>query len=69
MVGDASTSSLLLVRAHAIKSAPWAGSWTRCSARASRLSRLDGAVGHLRGEFLEVYKGVVPECVDWIRHW
>jgi nucleoside-diphosphate kinase len=67
-VGDAATSSLLLVRAHAIK----AGALGRIvdqvlgsgfevvNAFMTQLSRPNA------GEFLEVYKGVVPECVDWI---
>ena len=68
VVGDSSTSSLLLVRAHAVK----AGALGRIvdqvlgsgfevvNAHMTQLTRPNA------GEFLEVYKGVVPECVDWI---
>jgi len=67
-IGDASTCSLLLVRAHAIK----AGNLGRIidqvlgsgfevvNAYMTQLNRPNA------GEFLEVYKGVVPECIDWI---
>jgi len=67
-VGDASTSSLLLVRAHAIKSGALGriidqvlgSGFEIINASMTQLTRPNA------GEFFEVYKGVVPECVDWI---
>ena len=68
VVGDASTSSLLLVRAHAVKSGALGriidqvlgSGFEVVNAQMTQLTRPNA------GEFLEVYKGVVPECVDWI---
>lgn len=68
VIGDVSTSSLLLVRPSALK----AGSLGKIldqvlgsgfevvNAQMLQLTRPNA------GEFLEVYKGVVPECPDWV---
>lgn len=66
-VGEA-PSSLLLVRAHAIKSGALGrivdqvlgSGFEVCNAYMTQLTRPNA------GEFLEVYKGVVPECTDWV---
>jgi len=68
VVGDAASSSLLLVKAHAIK----AGALGRIidQVLGSGFEIVNAFMTQLNrpnaGEFLEVYKGVVPECVDWI---
>jgi len=68
VVSDGATSTLLLVRPHAIK----AGLLGRIidQALGSGFELLNAAMLQLTrpnaAEFLEVYKGVVPECVDWI---
>jgi len=68
VIGDAATCSLLLVRAHAIKSGHLGriidqllgSGFELVNAYMTQLNRPNAS------EFLEVYKGVVPECVDWI---
>ena len=67
-VGDSSTCSLLLVKAHAVKAGHLgriidqvlASGFELVNAYMTQLNRPNA------GEFLEVYKGVVPECVDWV---
>jgi nucleoside-diphosphate kinase len=68
VVGDPSTCSLLLVRAHAVKAGVLGriidqvlgSGFEVVNAQMTMLTRPNA------GEFLEVYKGVVPECVDWV---
>jgi len=68
VVSDGTTSTLLLVRSHAIK----AGALGRIldQVLGSGFELLNASILQLTrpnaAEFLEVYKGVVPECVDWI---
>jgi len=67
-VGDASTCSLLLVRAHAVKAGVvgrivdqvLGSGFEIVNAWMTQLNRPNAT------EFFEVYKGVVPECVDWV---
>jgi len=67
-VAEADTSTLLLVRTHAIKAGVLGriidqvlgSGFELLNASMLQLTRPNAA------EFLEVYKGVVPECVDWI---
>jgi nucleoside-diphosphate kinase len=67
-VADIETSSLLLVRAHAIKAGVLGrvvdqilgSGFEVLNAAMLQLSRPNAT------EFLEVYRGVVPECVDWM---
>jgi len=67
-VSDGESSSLLLVRPHAVK----AGALGRIidQVLGSGFEVLNASMLQLTrpnaSEFLEVYKGVVPECVDWI---
>ncbi len=67
-VGAAEHSSLLLVRAHAVKK----GNLGRIvdQVLGSGFEVVNAKMVHLTrpnaGEFLEVYKGVVPECTDWV---
>lgn len=68
VVGDATTSSLLLVKPHAVKGGALGrvldqvlgSGFEVVNAKMCMLTRPNAT------EFLEVYKGVVPECVDWI---
>ena len=68
VVGDAATCSMLLVRTHAIKDGVLGrildqvlgSGFEIVNAYMTQLNRPNAS------EFLEVYKGVVPECVDWI---
>lgn len=68
IVGDAATCSLLLVRPHAVKACALGrildqvlgSGFEVINAWMTQLNRPNAS------EFLEVYKGVVPECVDWI---
>jgi len=67
-VSNAETSSLLLVRSHAIKEKALGriidqvlgSGFEVLNASMLQLTRPNA------GEFLEVYKGVVPECNDWV---
>lgn len=67
-IGDAATCSLLLVRAHAVKAGHLGrivdqvlgSGFEIINMYMTQLNRPNAT------EFLEVYKGVVPECVDWI---
>jgi len=67
-VSNAETSSLLLVRSHAIKENALGriidqvlgSGFEVLNASMLQLTRPNA------GEFLEVYKGVVPECNDWV---
>jgi len=68
VVGDSTTCSLLLVRPHATKAGVLGrivdqvlgSGFEVVNAFMTQLTRPNA------GEFLEVYKGVVPECIDWI---
>jgi len=67
-VSNAETSSMLIVRAHAIKESALGriidqvlgSGFEVLNASMLQLTRPNA------GEFFEVYKGVVPECNDWI---
>jgi len=67
-IGDSSTCSLLLIRPHAVKAGVLGrivdqvlgSGFEVVNAWMTQLNRPNAA------EFLEVYKGVVPECVDWV---
>lgn len=68
VLGDATTCALLLAKPHAVKSGVLGrmldqilgSGFEVVNAKMLMLNRPNAS------EFLEVYKGVVPECVDWV---